>query len=260
MRAAPTAAHRAKLPHHSFRLIGDETTGRLSSCAVALASSRNIPRAEASAAATRIAPPPVCVVDADAASCAFISQALMSAQIAVSTFDSAEAFLALSGPASAAGCVVSELTLPGLDGVQLQDLTGAWSYPPAFIFVGASPPVAMVVAAVKAGAIDVLVKPLDPVLLLRRVRECLATAGARRAEAQHRAEARSRLARLTLREQDVLNLLLQGRSNKQIAAALGVTSKTVESHRGQVMRKADIANLADLFRLVIASLDSPPRF
>lgn len=205
------------------------------------------------------ATPQVCVVDADAESCAMISQVLVFAQIAVSTFGSAEAFLALNGAASAADCVISEMVLPGLDGVQLQDFTRAWAYRPAFIFVGASPPVAMVVAAVKAGAMDVLLKPLDPVLLLRRVRECLATAGPRRAEANCRSEARSRLARLTLRERDVLDLLLQGRSNKQIAAALGVSSKTVELHRSQVMRKAGAPSLADLFQLVIASLDTPPR-
>jgi|AraplaDrversion2_2_1032049.scaffolds.fasta_scaffold06793_5 FixJ family two-component response regulator len=166
---------------------------------------------------------------------------------AVQAFESAEAFLRAYDP-KRAGCVVTDLCLPGLDGLSLQRALSALGDTRAVVLMTAYGDIATGVHAMKEGAVDFLVKPFDDEVFLAAVRNALARDAWDR-EVLHELQAvRGRLASLTPREHEVLDHVVTGRLNKQIAADLGITEKTIKVHRARAMEKMGVSTLAELVR------------
>jgi FixJ family two-component response regulator len=166
---------------------------------------------------------------------------------AVQVFESAEAFLRAYDP-KRAGCVVTDLCLPGLDGLSLQRALSALGDTRAVVLMTAYGDIATGVHAMKEGAVDFLVKPFDDEVFLAAVRNALARDAWDR-EVLHELQAvRGRMASLTPREHEVLDHVVTGRLNKQIAADLGITEKTIKVHRARAMEKMGVSTLAELVR------------
>jgi FixJ family two-component response regulator len=148
------------------------------------------------------------------------------------------------------GCIIVDLKMPGIDGLALQgELTRLRCMLP-LIFLTAHGDVASGVAAVKAGALDYLAKPVDAQVLFAAVASAFAQNTARRTAFARRQEALRGLAQLTPREHEVMLLVAEGMLNKQVGAQLGITEKTVKLHRAKVMKKMGAHSLAMLVRMV----------
>ena len=169
-------------------------------------------------------------------------------------FDSAESFLAGHDPA-APGCLLLDVQLPGLDGLALQRLVNEHDTPPAIVFLTGQGDIPMTVTAIKAGAVDFLTKPVDAARLAAAVRAALARDAEARAQAERTAQLRRRFAALTPRERDVLDGLVAGKLNKQIAADLCIVEQTVKFHRARIMERMQAHTLAELMHLT-ARLDA----
>jgi two-component system CheB/CheR fusion protein len=171
---------------------------------------------------------------------------------AVVTYCSAEEFLEAPRPEGAA-CLLIDNLLPGMDGVTLIALLRAEHSPlPAVILTGHGD-ASMAVAALKAGASDLIEKPASAADLLARVRHAMEVAADGKARAEARRSAQARFSELTARERDVLAMVLEGVPNKNIAADLGINQRTVENHRASVMRKTGADSLPALVRLAFAA-------
>jgi len=191
------------------------------------------------------------IIDDDEAVCDSLALLLDTAGIAARTHASAAAFLALA-PGLGAGCVLTDVRMPGLDGLTLlRRLTEAGVTLPVIVMTGhADVPIA--VAALKAGALDFLEKPFDDDRLIAAVRAALTASQDAQRHAAAAARIASRLASLTPREREVLDLLVAGQPNKTIAYDLGASPRTIEVHRARVMEKMGARSLAELVRMVIA--------
>jgi FixJ family two-component response regulator len=198
-------------------------------------------------------PPPepiVFVVDDDRAMRESLSWLLDSVGLRVRSFANAADFLAEHDPAQP-GCLVLDVRMPGMSGLDLQsELASRGVELPTIVITGHAE-VSMAVRAVKAGAIDFIEKPFSDQLLLDRVRQALKIDLEAREVRRRREDARRRLATLTAREREVLDLVAAGKANKEIASALGVSPKTVEVHRAHVMSKMCVDSLAELIRLTL---------
>jgi FixJ family two-component response regulator len=166
---------------------------------------------------------------------------------AVQAFGSAEDFLRAHDPARP-GCLVTDLCLPGLDGLSLQRTLCALGHPRAIVLMTAYGDIATGVDAMKAGAVDCLVKPFDDDAFLAAVCRALAKDQHDRAVLRELQTVRGRMASLTPREHQVLEHVVTGRLNKQIAADLGITEKTIKVHRARAMEKMGVGTLAELVR------------
>jgi FixJ family two-component response regulator len=157
------------------------------------------------------------------------------------------------------GCVVVDLSLPELDGLELQRRLVSDGIERPVIFVTGRGNIPASVAAMKAGAVDFLTKPVKSADLLTAIsRAQERDALARRARAE-RQSMEDRLAALTRREREVLAHVIAGQLNKQIAASLGTAEKTVKVHRGRVMTKLGVRNIAELVRLAERAGIAPSR-
>lgn len=166
----------------------------------------------------------------------------------VELFESAQEFRQSNRP-DAPSCIVLDVRLPGQSGLNLQrDLAAADIRFPV-IFITAHGDIPMSVRAMKAGAVEFLTKPFHDQDLLDAIEVALEKDRARRAEDKLTAELRERLDTLTARERQVMQLVVAGRLNKQIAAELGISEMTAKIHRGQVFRKMQAASLPDLVRM-----------
>jgi FixJ family two-component response regulator len=175
-------------------------------------------------------------------------QRLLEAEgYATQAFSSAEDFLRAHDP-DRPGCVVTDLCLPGLDGLSLQRTLCALGSERAMVLMTAYGDIATGVHAMKAGAVDFLVKPFDDEAFLAAVRNALAKDQYDRKVLQELQMVRGRLALLTPREHQVLEHVVTGRLNKQIAADLGITEKTIKVHRARAMEKMGVRTLAELVR------------
>ncbi len=192
--------------------------------------------------------PTVFVVDDDAAVRDSLRWLAQSVGLAVQTFARAEDFLNEYDPATP-GCLLLDVRMPGMSGLSLQDeLAVRHATLPVIILTGYGE-VATAVRALKTGAVDFIEKPFSDEVLLDRVRQALLQdKHTRQARAWH-AEVQERYARLTPRERAVLDLVVAGRANKVIAGDLGLSAKTVEVHRANVMRKMEAQSVAELVRL-----------
>ena len=192
--------------------------------------------------------PTVFIVDDDAA-IRFAMQALMdSVNLNHEIFASADDFLEKSA-GQRPGCLVLDIRMPGLGGLELQEELIRRGNTLPIIFITGHGDVPMAVEAMQKGAVDFIQKPFRDQELLDRIREALATDEERREAQQHHAEVAHRLERLTNREREVFDLVVTGKPNKVIAYELGVSQRTVEIHRARVMEKMQARSLADLVKM-----------
>ena len=177
---------------------------------------------------------------------------LESAGLSVETYASGEDFLAAYDPARA-GCLVLDVRLRHASGLDLQDeLRRRKAVLPVIVLTGHGN-VPTSVRALKAGAIDFLQKPVPPAVLLERIRAALEIDRQARTAITERAPVIRRLARLTPREREVLELLVKGYSSKEIAATLHVSVRTVEGHRRMVLSKMQVSSATQLVRIVLSA-------
>jgi two-component system response regulator FixJ len=194
--------------------------------------------------------PIVFVVDDDRAMRESLRWLLESVGLTVRTYANAADFLREYEPTQP-GCLVLDVRMPGMSGLDLQaDLVRRGAGLPTIVVTGHAE-VPMAVRAVKAGAVDFIEKPFSDQLLLDRVRQALEIDRLEREVRRRREEARRRLETLTAREREVLMLVAAGKANKEIAAELGLSQKTVEVHRSHVMSKMFVDSLAELIRVAI---------
>jgi FixJ family two-component response regulator len=192
----------------------------------------------------------VYLVDDDAAVLKALERLLQADGLAVRAFASAAAFLGAHDP-DVAGCVVLDMRLPDAGGLAVQQAlvaSGAWR---PVVFMTGYGDVADSVQAMKAGAVDFLTKPCDEAELLAAVRKALARDEEARVVRDELQRIRGRMASLTPREHEVLQQVVFGRLNKQIAADLGIAEKTIKVHRARAMEKMGASSLADLVRKTV---------
>jgi len=192
--------------------------------------------------------PTVFVVDDEAPVRKALFRLLNSAAIEVAVFASPAEFLAARDPA-APGCLLLDLEMPELNGLELQQQLGGRDGMLPIIFLTGHADIPITVEAMKAGAADFLTKPVRDDVLLAAVRAAFEKDRAARLVRTERDEIASRLATLTPREREVLEHVVTGLLNKQIAAALGTAEQTIKVHRARVMEKMKVQSVAELVRL-----------
>lgn len=163
------------------------------------------------------------------------------------SFASAEEFLHAVDTLSP-GCILLDVCMPGLSGLELQRVLRERRVEMPVIIISGHADVPMAVRAMKSGAADFIEKPCKTEELLVRVRDCLAGESEKQASHELHKEVESRLALLTRREKDVMNALVEGKRNKEIAADLGLSTRTVEAHRASLMDKLKAKSLSDVVR------------
>jgi FixJ family two-component response regulator len=192
--------------------------------------------------------PTVFVVDDDAAIRKAVSRLLRSAGIAVAVFESPSEFLAQYSP-NMPGCLVLDLAMPGFDGLRLQTTLRETGSTLPIIFLTGTGDVSKSVQAMKGGAFDFLTKPVNAKNLLPVIRAAIKRDAVARREHANLSEIRARLDALTPRERELLEHVVAGKLNKQIAADLGISEATVKMHRARVMAKMKVESVAELARL-----------
>jgi two-component system response regulator FixJ len=198
----------------------------------------------------------VCIVDDDESVRRSLSRLFRSARLQAVPFASAQAYLdreAHDGPS----CVVLDMQMPGLNGLELQQLLDHRA--PQIVFLTGHGDIPMCAEAMKAGAVDFLTKPVDDSVLLDAVARALARSAKTRRQLAERGAVRARLNTLTPREFEVMRYVLTGLLNKQIAGELGAAEKTVKIHRGRVMEKMGVTSVAELVRLAQLAGIAPAR-
>lgn len=193
--------------------------------------------------------PTVFLVDDQAAVLKGLCRLLDSAGYTVQAYSSAQAFLD-SGNAAQPGCLVLDLAMPGMGGLALQQQLAARASVLPVIFLTGHGDIDSGVHAMKLGAADFLTKPVDDDRLLAAIDLAFARNSAAHRHDAERLDIVARMASLTEREREVMDLVIEGALNKQIAAALGAAEKTVKVHRGRVMAKMQVRSVSALVRLV----------
>lgn len=181
---------------------------------------------------------------------------LRTAAFEVRSFDSAKAFLEVL-PDPALGCVISDVRMPDMSGIELLRRLKEMRIGVPVIVITGHGDVALAVEAMKIGAADFFEKPFDDDLLLASVRAALQQQEGQTKRGAERAEIEHRISTLSRREKDVLGGLIEGRANKQIAFDLGISPRTVEIYRANLMNKMQADSLSDLVRMaLLAELSS----
>jgi FixJ family two-component response regulator len=194
--------------------------------------------------------PSVYLIDDDPGVQDAMRRLLKSVGLPLHTFTTAQEFLEKYDPESNVGCLILDIRMPGMSGLELQQRLRERGDDVPIIIVSAHADVPMTVRAIKAGALDFLEKPYNEQVLLDRIQEGIAQNSKRRNEQTERTEVEARMEKLTPRETEVLNLLVSGKPNKKIAEELTISRKTLDIHRGKVLQKMEAETVADLVRLV----------
>jgi FixJ family two-component response regulator len=192
--------------------------------------------------------PHVFVVDDDASVRRSFTRLLSTAGYHVEAFASSTEFLERA-PHAGPCCLVLDVRMPGPSGLDLQTTLAAAGRPMAIVFVTGHVDVAMSVSAMKAGAVDLLTKPVDEKDLLVAIARALDRDTRERSDEAQLAGTRERVATLTAREREVFTRVVTGMLNKQIASELGIAEKTVKVHRARVMQKMRAGSVAELVRM-----------
>ena len=195
--------------------------------------------------------PTVYIVDDEPAIRDSLAMLLRSVGLASRTFPSAPAFLD-GFDAAAPGCLVADVRMPGMSGLELQEALRARAAALPVVIITGHGDIAMAVRAMKAGAADFIEKPFNEQVLLDAVHRALAQRPGEPPPSAVRAEIEARVATLTPREREVMLLVAEGRPNKVVATRLGLSTRTVEVHRAKAMEKMQARSLAELVRMAIA--------
>jgi FixJ family two-component response regulator len=192
--------------------------------------------------------PIIFVIDDDASVRDAVSNLLESVGLCAKVFGSTEEFWKAPRP-DAPSCLVLDVRLPGVSGLEFQELLAKNGVSIPIIFITAHGDVPMTSRAMKAGAIEFLMKPFQKNELLAAVHHGLERDSIRRGEQAEIAILKSRAEQLTLREWEVMDLVVTGLTSKEVGAQLGLSEVTVKIYRSRVMRKMDAASLAELVRM-----------
>ncbi|WP_213285897.1 response regulator transcription factor [Bradyrhizobium sp. sGM-13] len=193
----------------------------------------------------------IALIDDDNAILHSLSMLLEGRGIPVRAYSSAESFLnalATEPPQ----CVVSDIRMPGMSGIELQQKLKEHAGAIPLIFITGHGDVTMAVQAIKQGAFDFIEKPLDDERLIASISQAIESGNRLRSEYKERAALQARVAELSPRQVEVMRLVAEGLSNKEIAHKLGISTRTVENYRAWVMERMGANSLADLVRKVIA--------
>lgn len=191
----------------------------------------------------------VFLVDDDSSVRKALARLIRAAGYEVAPFASARQFLESKPETAGVACLVLDVRMPGVNGLELQEALQAAKIAIPIIFITGYGDIPMGVQAMKAGAVDFLPKPVCQETLLPAIEQALARAAGQRAEAAQLVDIRRRLDSLTPREREVMALVVTGMLNKQIAWELGTVEKTIKVHRSRVMEKMAVDSIAELVRL-----------
>lgn len=194
----------------------------------------------------------VFVVDDDQAMRNSLKWLIESVGMNVETYSSAAEFIDSYYPGRA-GCLLLDVRMPGMSGLELQEYFIQHQINIPIIIITGHSDVPMAVRAMKAGAVDFIEKPFNDEVLLESIRTALSIDVEQRSTQAERAEIATHLANLSPRELEVMEMVTDGCSNREIAQKLGVTSKTVEAHRSRVMEKMRADSLAELVKMAVAA-------
>jgi FixJ family two-component response regulator len=194
----------------------------------------------------------VYVVDDDEAVRDSLQWLLEGKDYRVRCFDSAESFLTRFDPREVA-CLIADIRMGGMSGMELQDRLLERQSPLPIVFITGHGDVPMAVESMKKGALDFIQKPFDETQLVNMVERMLEAARDLFAEHQQAVNREALLGKLTTRESQVLERIVAGRLNKQIADDLGISIKTVEAHRANIMEKLGANTVADLLKIALGS-------
>jgi FixJ family two-component response regulator len=195
-----------------------------------------------------VVPPTIYVIDDDPDVCRALGQLLRAGGHRPLLFHSGIDFLRAHAPALA-GCVLLDEVMPDLDGLGLQAILKETDFCHPIIFITGLATIQMTVRAIKAGAVNVLTKPVDASSLLKAIEEALRIDAEWAHERREHQRIVARVATLTAREREVLEHVVSGRMNKQIAGDLGTVEKTIKAHRARIMQKMHVRSLASLVRI-----------
>jgi FixJ family two-component response regulator len=192
--------------------------------------------------------PMVFVVDDDEAVCRSLSMLIADIGLEVKTFTSASAFLAAYDP-SQPGCLVLDVRMSGMSGLELQSRLNELEYAVPTIIITGHADVPMAVEAMKAGAMDFIEKPFRDQLLLDGIQRAIDLDARTRRRRQEVRDMQARIKLLTAREREIMDLLVLGKANKAIAYELGISQKTVDFHRANILQKVGVGSVVELVRL-----------
>ncbi|HZZ92680.1 MAG TPA: response regulator [Usitatibacter sp.] len=196
--------------------------------------------------------PTVYVVDDDSSTRELLEWLMKRQDLAVQAFGDARAFLKAYRPGDP-GCLVLDLNMPGMGGLELQQYLKEHGVVLPLIFVSGGADVPKAVRAVREGAIDFIEKPFDYRRVVELVRQCIARDAQGRAARGRRDEILQRLSQLTQREREVMDQVVAGRTNREIGEGLAISVKTVEAHRARIMDKLGVDSVAELVQAVVAA-------
>ena len=197
--------------------------------------------------------PVIFIVDDDDAMRDSLAWLLEANSMRVVAYGSAESFLTGYQPATVPSCIVLDVRMPGISGLELYEKIVQMPNPPPVIFVTGHGDIPMAVDALKKGAADFIEKPFNDKEVVALIEQCLEKDRGTFARRQQQAGIAQRLEQLTGREREVMELVVAGRLNKQIADDLGISIKTVEVHRARVMEKMAANSVAELVQSVMAA-------
>jgi len=194
--------------------------------------------------------PTVYAVDDDLFTRTLLEQIFNSADLPVETYASGEEFLASYSPGNR-GCLLLDMMMPGMDGLELQRQLASRGNNTPVIFLSGADQISTAVSALKAGAVDFIEKPVEPAEILSSVNKAFTLDQQLRYKRLQEAEIEHRLTQLTRRETEVLKWIVRGKSNKLVARILDISTRTVEVHRRNVLSKMQAESVAELVQMVM---------